>query len=262
MQAIRYSAGNVFFGFHDGFASDTSKHLLAVDATTGILEPWSPTINSFWGVWAIAASTNALAVGGEFTMFSGVAVQGIAVLSTAVAPPPPPTANGALAADTYVNTGSPTKNYGTSTVMKLHSPTAEYRPLVKFTLSGLTKAPTSVRLHLYVTDGSVAGGSWYPVSNSWTESTVSWNTAPAITGAPTRTIGTVTTGTWVDIDVTSAVTGNGTFSFMATSTSTNTAEFAERERARPHRRSSWSSSGRTLQDPSGARRRTDPRPSL
>ena len=94
MQAIRYSAGNVFFGFHDGFASDTSKHLLAVDATTGILEP-EPTINSFWGVWAIAMSTNVLAVGGEFTMFSGVVVQGIAVLSTAVAPPPPPTANGA-----------------------------------------------------------------------------------------------------------------------------------------------------------------------
>jgi hypothetical protein len=44
-----------------------------------------------------------------------------------------------------------------------------------------------------------------------------------------RTAGAVATGTWVDIDVTSAVTGNGTYSFMATSPSTNTAQFSSRE---------------------------------
>lgn len=232
VQAIRYSAGNVFFGFHDGFANDTTKKLLAADATTGILEPWSPTVNVFWGVRAIAASPDALVVGGEFTMFSGVATQGIAVLPTTVAPPPPPpppSTNGALDADTYVNTDSPTKNYGTSAVLKLHSPTAEYRPLVRFTLSGLTKAPTSVKLHLYVSDASNSGGSWYPVSNAWTESTVVWNTAPTITGPPVTAVGAVTAGTWVDVDVTSAVTGNGTYSFMATSPSTNTAQFSSRE---------------------------------
>jgi hypothetical protein len=102
---------------------------------------------------------------------------------------------------------------------------------VRFTLGGLTKAPTSVKLHLYVTDGSDRAGVWYLVSNAWTESTVVWNTAPALAGSPVATAGAVTTGTWVDIDVTSAVTGNGTYSFMATSPSTNTAQFSSREGA-------------------------------
>ena len=156
VQAVRYFNGNVFFGFHDGYADDTSKHLLAADATTGVLEPWTPTINSFWGVWAIAADADSLAIGGEFTTFTGVNVQGVALLgangtpvtttttssttssstssttssSTTTTTTTTPTGgtNGALAADTYVNTDSPTKNYGTTTVLKLHSPTAEYRP--------------------------------------------------------------------------------------------------------------------------------------
>jgi hypothetical protein len=234
VQAIRYSAGNVFFGFHDGYLGDTTAHLLAADAATGLLEPWQPKINSFWGVWAIAASTDALAIGGEFTTFSGVSTQGIAILPTTVAPPPPPPPSGAaVTADTYVNTDSPTKNYGAAVVLKLHSPTAEYRPLVQFTIGGLSAKPKSVKLRLFVTDTSASGGSWYPVANTWTESTVTWTTAPALGAAPAATVGLVTAGTWVDVDLTSAIAGNGTYSFMATSPSTNTAQFSSREGANP-----------------------------
>jgi hypothetical protein len=233
VQAVRYFGGNLFFGFHDGYAGDTTVHLLAVDAVSGILEPWRPAINSFWGVWAIAAGTDSLAVGGEFTTFSGVRTQGIAMLGPAPVTPPTGT-NGTLSADTYVNTASPTKNYGTATVTKLHNPvTAEYRPLVQFSLSGLAAKPTSVHLRFYVTDASDSGGSWYRVADTWSETSVVWDTAPAITGAPVATLGAVTAGTWVDVDVTGAVTGNGTYSFMATSPSTNTAQFASRESATP-----------------------------
>ena len=66
--------------------------------------------------------------------------------------PPPTGANGTVEADTYVNTASPTRNYGTAVVTKLHSPvTAEYRPLVRFSLSGPPAAPQSgwdLALHL------------------------------------------------------------------------------------------------------------------
>jgi PKD repeat protein len=148
------------------------------------------------------------------------------------APPPPTTVP--LDADTYFNTSSPTKNYGAYTVMKLHSPdTAEYRPLVRFTLSGLSGAPTSVKLRLFVIDGSPDCGRWYSVSNTWTESTVDWNTKPDVSGSPAATPGACTTGAWVDVDVTSAITGNGTYSFEATSGSTNTAEFSSREGTNP-----------------------------
>ena len=131
-----------------------------------------------------------------------------------------------LTADTYVNTSSPAKNYGSHAWVKLHGVDAEYRPLVRFTLSGLSGPPTSVRLRLHVDDGSGSGGNWYLVSNAWSESTVVWNNAPPVTGSPVATLGAVTAGTWVEIDLTSAVPGNGTYSFMATSPSTNTAQFA------------------------------------
>jgi PKD repeat protein len=137
-------------------------------------------------------------------------------------------------ADTYFNTTSPTKNYATATVLKLHSPTtAEYRPLVRFVVSGLAGAPSSAKLRLWVTDASTTGGSWYLVSNSWAETTVNWNNKPAVGGTPVATAGAATLGTWMEVDVTSAVSGNGTYSFEATSTSTNTATFSSDEGAHP-----------------------------
>ena len=148
------------------------------------------------------------------------------------APPPPTTVP--LDADAYFNTSSPTKNYATATVLKLHSPTtAEYRPIVKFTLSGFSGAPTSVKIRLFVADGSDDCGSWYKVDNGWTETGVNWNNKPVVSGSPVATVGDGTTGTWVDVDVTSAITGNGTYSFEATSGSTNTAEFSSREGTNP-----------------------------
>ncbi|MBK5287099.1 MAG: PKD domain-containing protein, partial [Acidimicrobiia bacterium] len=71
-----------------------------------------------------------------------------------------------LDADTYVNSPRPTKNYATYSTMKLHAPSSEYRPLIKFTVNGLSGPPTSVKLRLYVTDASASGGDWYLVSNA------------------------------------------------------------------------------------------------
>jgi PKD repeat protein len=146
---------------------------------------------------------------------------------------PPPTTI-PLDADSYFNTDSPTKNYGAYTVLKLHSPTtAEYRPIVRFTLAGLSGKPTSVKLRLFVTDASPDGGSWYLVPNTWDESTVTWNTKPDVGGTPVATVAAPTVGQWVEIDVTNAITGNGTYSFEATSASTNTAIYSSREGADP-----------------------------
>lgn len=80
VQAVRYHAGNLYFGFHEGYQGDTSVRLLAADATTGTLEAFRPSVNSFYGVWAIDATDDALVAGGEFTRVSGVWTQGVAVL--------------------------------------------------------------------------------------------------------------------------------------------------------------------------------------
>ena len=81
-QAIRYYQGNVYFGFHEGAIGDGTVRLLSVDAATGALNNFRPTMNSFYGTWDIDVSpaTNTLVVGGEFTNFNGVNTHGVALL--------------------------------------------------------------------------------------------------------------------------------------------------------------------------------------
>ena len=62
---------------------------MAADAATGVTDPnFQPDVNSFWGVWSIDESGGTIAVGGEFTTFDGVAVQGIALLPSLFAERP------------------------------------------------------------------------------------------------------------------------------------------------------------------------------
>ena len=148
-----------------------------------------------------------------------------------------PTSNGTFPAamDSIVSAGSPTKNYGSYDYIRgLLSPPDEYRPYVSFNVSGLSGTVTRAVIRLYVTDGSDKGGAWYPVdASAWTESGLIWNNAPPLTGTPVANIGAVAAGTWIEIDVTAIVTGNGSYSFGATTTSANSVRYSSKEGANP-----------------------------
>ncbi len=88
---------------------------------------------------------------------------------------------------------------------------------------------TSAKLRLYVTDSSNMGGDFYKTSNSWSQSTVTWISAPAAEGPRIATLGAVSKNTWVEIDVTSFVNGDGVFSFRITSTSSDLAKYTSKE---------------------------------
>lgn len=80
VQAVRHAGDRVYFGFHEGFQEDTTVKLLAVDAASGELDPtFRPAINSFWGIWAIDASPDAVVAGGEFTIVQGKRMGGAAI---------------------------------------------------------------------------------------------------------------------------------------------------------------------------------------
>ena len=137
-------------------------------------------------------------------------------------------------ADSYVSWSSPTKNYATYTDLKILANTGsyEYHPYFQFAVSGLSGAPSSAKLRLYVTDGGSRGGNWFTTASGWVETAINWGNAPAITGSPVASLtGAVTAGQWIEIDVTSKITGNGTFSFAGTTTATDTVAFASRESA-------------------------------
>ncbi len=90
VQAVAYDAGNVYFGFHEGFELDLTRRLLVADANSGALEPaFRPTVNSFYGVWALAATSRGVVAGGEFTTVSSVSAGRFAFFDANAGSTPP-----------------------------------------------------------------------------------------------------------------------------------------------------------------------------
>ena len=134
-------------------------------------------------------------------------------------------------ADSQVKSTSPNGNYGTAVSLRLRNSSEIYRSYLKFTVSGLTQAPTGARLRLLVADSSPDGGRIHTVANTWTETGITWNNAPVISGTALSSVGAVTIGTWIEFDVSAAVTGNGTYSFGILNNSSDSALYASRESA-------------------------------
>jgi PKD repeat protein len=148
--------------------------------------------------------------------------------------PPPPTETFLPAADARVKSSSPTSNYGTDGYLRLRAGDPTYRSYLRFDLSGLAGVSVlAAKLRLFVTDPSDDGGTLYEVASDWTESGITWETAPAIGGAPLASAGAVIAGQWVELDVTSTVRGDGSYAFALTSASGDSAYYSSREGANP-----------------------------
>jgi IPT/TIG domain len=133
-------------------------------------------------------------------------------------------------ADTYVRSDKPAKNFGAAiTFLVDASPVTD--SLLRFTVSGVGAGPVaSAKLRIYCTDGSGAGGNFYEVTdNSWPESTVTWSTAPTADTTLLGSLAKVVPGTWYEVDVSSFVTGDGTYSLEITSPSANSAAYSSKE---------------------------------
>ena len=52
-----------------------------------------------------------------------------------------------------------------------------------------------------------------------------------ITGTPLSTVGSAAAGTWVEFDVGSVITGNGTYSFAISGGNTDAVDYGSRETA-------------------------------
>jgi hypothetical protein len=143
----------------------------------------------------------------------------------------------AIVADAYVDQAAPTSNFGTTTTLRaLKGAGSSQTSYLRFNVAGLNRAVQSAKLRVYVTNSSDQGGSIYSVSNSygnsalaWTESGLRWDNAPAIGGAPLSTLGSVASNTWVEFDVTAALSGNGVYNFGLQTGSTNDVRYSSKE---------------------------------
>jgi hypothetical protein len=145
-------------------------------------------------------------------------------------PPPPATLTLTPTADARVESANPARNFGSSSTL-----TADGSPLTSSYLRFVVPQPVSgvsrARLRLYVADPSATGAVLFPATSDWTESGITYERRPARTGPEAARTGAVSGSRWVDLDVTSLVTGPGTVTFELAGAGGDGADFKSRNSA-------------------------------
>ncbi|MDZ7343173.1 MAG: DNRLRE domain-containing protein [candidate division KSB1 bacterium] len=143
--------------------------------------------------------------------------------------------------DAYVRFSSPAQNYSsTPALLQKTTDTERLYTFLKFHLTGISGPVVNATLRLYVTDASDDGGMAFSVSNNyrntaeaWTEAGLNWDNAPSISGAPLSAAASVNLDNWVELDVTAAISGNGTYSFGLKNASSNVVNYSSKEGPQP-----------------------------
>ena len=121
--------------------------------------------------------------------------------TTDALPPPPPSQLTLLPiADSYVDSSSPTTNYGTSTSLRFDgSPIVQ--SYLMFDLTGISGTITKATLRVYANTASSAGYTVGATGSTWTETGLNAGNAPAV-GASVGGSGAIAAGSWTTVDVT------------------------------------------------------------
>jgi len=133
-------------------------------------------------------------------------------------------------ADTYVNQAKPTTNYGKSRTLRTDTSPTLLRSYLKFAVTGIgNQSVSQAELRLYPTSKTANGLRVYAVPNTdWSEYAMTFTNSPAF-GSLITTSGTLQSGVWLSIDVTSAITADGVISLGLQSASDVQIALASRE---------------------------------
>lgn len=148
--------------------------------------------------------------------------------ATVTTPPPSATITVTPTDDAYVDSTQTTRNYGTSSSMRIDG-SPEKDAYLKFDVTGITGTVSSATIRIYAASGSSVGFDVRQVADtSWIESSITYANAPTI-GATLGSSGSFSSGTYLEIDVTGYVTGNGVVSFGITTPHTTAIRFDSSE---------------------------------
>ena len=135
-------------------------------------------------------------------------------------------------ADARTQASAATTNYATSNLRVDGGSNPAVESLLRFTVTGAPAGSIrSAKLRIYAYSGTVDGPAVFTTNPAWTETAVNWNNRPPRTSATTDDKGAIATNSWVEYDVTSFVTSNGTYSFGLAGTSSDGVDFRSREAA-------------------------------
>jgi PKD repeat protein len=136
--------------------------------------------------------------------------------------------------DAFVRSNNPNENNGNADTLRTWKGSGQTNSFLKFDVSGVTGTVTSAKLRLFVVAQSPNAGNVFPVGDtSWTEGAITWATSPAIGSTRIGQGGPAPLGTWIEIDLGSAISGNGTVSLALVGASSTAAWFSSGEGANP-----------------------------
>ncbi|HSM39031.1 MAG TPA: DNRLRE domain-containing protein, partial [Candidatus Limnocylindrales bacterium] len=146
-------------------------------------------------------------------------------------PAPPSTISVQIGDDATIRPDRPSRNYGTAVTIEVDA-SSEKDAMLQLSVPDLAgQTITSATLYLYCVDSSDSGGELYSTATGWSESTVTWASAPLPIGGPVGYVGPVTSGSWYSVDLSSVITAAGTYSFRVKSSSANGADYTSSEGA-------------------------------
>src|SRR5690349_12954149 len=137
-------------------------------------------------------------------------------------------------ADARVHENSPNSNYGTANYLLADGANnPDIESFLRFTVNGVTGSVQNAKLRVYITNNNSSNGpAAYAANNSWTETGITWNNRPARTSGALDNKGATSRSSWVEYNVTAAVTGNGTYTFVLAADSSDAIRFSSREGSR------------------------------
>ena len=131
-------------------------------------------------------------------------------------------------ADSYVESGSPSANYGSLTTFRADG-SPDVHAYLRFNVQGLTGTVTRATLRVFANSAATAGYEARSVSNNtWAESTITYNNAPPVESV-LGSSGGFNGGVWTSVDITAYITGNNTYNLGITTPGSTAISFASRE---------------------------------
>jgi len=133
-----------------------------------------------------------------------------------------------------VEQANPSTNFGTSSTLGAdQDAAAQVESYLKFNVTGISGTVTSAKLRMWTTTGSTSvttnGPAVYAVpDSSWSETGVTWSSKPVTSGSALDNKGALSVDSLVEYDVTSLITGPGTYSLKLMPDSTDGTSFNSR----------------------------------
>lgn len=133
--------------------------------------------------------------------------------------------------DAYINNHKTSKNYGSDPNVGADGFPEVKRFLLRFPLDQIPAGATitSAKLSLFVTNSSAFAGNVHAINGNWSEGTVTWSTSPGIASKIGTLKGPASPQTWRDVEVKSAIKGNGSVSFIVLSDSADGVGYSSSE---------------------------------